>query len=82
MISSKTLKMDNPKLNCRLRGYEKFSPIRVVLDKYLDIGLNTYIYKSIKKNNTIIFHDSFNLSKTKILKKKGVILLFQSCLIL
>ncbi len=74
MISSKTLNIDNPKLNCRLRGYEKFSPIRVVLDKYLDIGLNTYIYKSVKKNNTIIFHDSLNLSKTKLLKKKGVIL--------
>ncbi len=74
MISSKTLNIDNPKLNCRLRGYEKFSPIRVVLDKYLDIGLNTYIYKSVKRNNTIIFHDSLNLSKTKLLKKKGVIL--------
>ena len=74
MISSKTLNIDNPKLNCRLRGYEKFSPIRVVLDKYLDIGLNTYIYKSVKRNNTIIFHDSLNLSKTRLLKKKGVIL--------
>ena len=75
MISSKTLNIDNPKLNCRLRGYEKFSPIRVVLDKYLDIGLNTYIYKSVKRNNTIIFHDSLNLSKTKLLKKKGLILI-------
>ena len=74
MISSKTLNIDNPKLNCRLRGYEKFSPIRVVLDKYLDIGLNTYIYKSVKRNNTIIFHDSLNLSKAKLLKKKGIIL--------
>ena len=74
MISSKTLNIDNPKLNCRLRGYEKFSPIRVVLDKYLDIGFKTYIYKSVKRNNTIIFHDSLNLSKTKLLKKKGIIL--------
>ena len=73
MISSKTVNIDNPKLNCRLEGYEKFSPIRVVLDKNLDIGLNTNIYKSVKRNNTIIFHDSFNLSKTKLLKK-GVIL--------
>ena len=47
-----TLNIDNPKLNCRLRGYEKFSPIRVVLDKYLDIGFNTYIYKSVKRNNS------------------------------
>ena len=24
MISSKTLNIDNPKLNCRLKGFEKF----------------------------------------------------------
>ena len=26
MISYKTLNKDNPKLNCRLKGFEKFSP--------------------------------------------------------
>ena len=39
MISSKTLNIDNPKLNCRLRGYEKFSPIRIILDRDLKIYL-------------------------------------------
>ena len=33
MISSKTLKKDNPKLNCRLEGLNKFSPKRIILDK-------------------------------------------------
>ena len=56
MISSKTLNIDNPKLNCRLKGYENFSPKRIVLDKDLKINLNTYIFRSTKKNNTIIFH--------------------------
>ena len=55
MISSKTLNTDNPKLNCRLIGYENFSPKRVILDRNLDMNLNTYIFKSTKKNNTIIF---------------------------
>ena len=75
MISSKTLNIDNPKLNCRLNGYEKFSPKRIILDKNLDIGMNTYIFKSAKKNNTIIFHCSSNLSKINILKKKGITLI-------
>ena len=75
MISSKTLNIDNPKLNCRLKGFEKFSPRRVVLDKYLDIKLNSYIFKSTKKNNTIIFHNSINNKKIQILKKKGIILI-------
>ena len=70
MISINTLSTDNPKLNCRLKGYEKFSPIRVILDKSLEISPKTYIFKSVKKNNTIIFHSSFNESKIKLLKKE------------
>ena len=49
MISSKTLNIDNPKLNCRLKGFEGFSPKRIILDRNLDINLNTYIFKSTKK---------------------------------
>ncbi len=72
MISSKTLNIDNPKLNCRLRGYENFSPKRVIIDKKLKIDLNSYVFKSVKKNNTIVFHSSSMNHKFKILKKKGV----------
>ena len=73
MISSKTLNIDNPRLNCRLKGYENFSPKRIILDKNLDIGLNTYIYKTAKKYNTIIFHNSSNQLKIEILKKKELL---------
>ena len=72
MISVKTLNIDNPKLNCRLIGYEKFSPKRIILDKNLEIKLDSYIFRSAKKSNTIIFHNSSNNSKIKILKKKGI----------
>jgi diaminohydroxyphosphoribosylaminopyrimidine deaminase/5-amino-6-(5-phosphoribosylamino)uracil reductase len=75
MISSKTLNIDNPKLTCRLKGYGKFSPKRIVLDKNLDIKLKSYIFKSTKKGNTIIFYNSSNIAKNKILKKKGVFLI-------
>ena len=72
MISSNTLNIDNPKLNCRLNGYEKYSPKRIILDKNLDIRMNTYIYKSANNNNTIIFHHSSNRSKIKTLRRKGI----------
>ena len=75
MISSKTLNIDNPKLSCRLKGYEKFSPKRIILDKYLEIKLSSKIFKSSKKDNTIIFHNSSSISKSKILRKKGIILI-------
>ena len=74
MVSSKTLNMDDPKLNCRLEGYENFSPKRIILDKDLKIKLNTYIFKTSNKNNTIIFHNSLDKFKIKTLKKKGIIL--------
>ena len=72
MISSRTLIIDNPKLNCRLIGYEKFSPKRIILDKNLEINLGSHIFRSAKKGNTIIFHSSLDNSKIKILKKKGI----------
>tara|TARA_B100001989_G_C24396767_1_gene392077 strand:- start:271 stop:786 length:516 start_codon:yes stop_codon:yes gene_type:complete len=75
MISSKTLNADNPKLNCRLKGFEKFSPKRIILDRNLEMTINSYIFKSTKKGNTIIFHNSSNGEKIKILKKKGITLI-------
>jgi len=75
MISSKTLNIDNPKLTCRLKGYEKLSPKRIILDKNLDIKLKSYIFKSAIKGNTILFYNSSNIAKNKILKKKGLILI-------
>ena len=37
--------------------------------------INSYIFKSTKKNNTIVFHNSSNGKKIKILKKKGITLI-------
>ena len=78
LITSKTLNIDNPKLDCRLEGYMKFSPKRIILDKNLKIDLKSYIVKSIKNKNTIIFHDSDNKIKKNILYKKGAFLISQS----
>ena len=70
MITSKTLNIDNPKLNCRLEGYAKHSPKRIILDKNLKIDLKSYVVKSIKKRNTIIFYNSNNIIKKKLFNKK------------
>ena len=37
LVSSKTVNDDNPGLNCRLNGLQKFSPFRIILDKNLII---------------------------------------------
>jgi len=75
MVSSKTVNTDNPMLNCRLKGYEKFSPKRIILDKNLKLSLKSLIFKSTKKKNTILFYNYVDNKKIKILSKKGFILI-------
>jgi len=77
MITSKTLNIDNPKLNCRLEGYTQHSPKRIILDKNLKIDLKSYVVKSIKNRNTIIFYNLNNRIKKNFLIKKGALLINQ-----
>ena len=75
LISSKTLNIDNPKLNCRLNGLENFSPKRIILDKFLSIKKNSFIFMTSKKKNTVIFYCKGSSKKISLLKKKGIILI-------
>ncbi len=72
LTTYKTVNSDNPKLTCRISGLEKFSPIKIIIDKNLKIKLNSYIIKHSRKVKTIIFHNSKNLSKIHTLKNKGI----------
>ena len=72
MISYKTLNKDNPRLDCRLKGFEEFSPMRVVLDNKLNTKLNSYIIKTANNRNTIIFYNKADKLKISKFKKKGV----------
>ena len=72
MITYKTLNKDNPKLNCRLKGLEKFSPKRIILDNKLNSKINSYIIKSSTNKNTLIFYNKADKSKISIFKRKGI----------
>ena len=72
LITYKTLNKDNPKLDCRLEGLNKFSPKRVILDKNLEMNTKSYIFKTANKNNTIIFYKKADTSKISIFKNKGI----------
>ena len=76
MTSYKTINTDNPKLTCRINGLEKFSPIKIVIDRDLKINLSSYIVQDSAKRKTIIFHNSKNIVKIKNLKNKGVKLIY------
>ena len=75
LISYKTLNKDNPKLNCRLKGLEKFSPKRIILDNKLKTNTNSYLFKTANKENTIFFYNEAIKSKILEFKKNKITVL-------
>jgi len=57
LISYRTLNKDNPKLNCRLKGLEKFSPKRIILDNKLKTKTSSYLFKTANTENTIFLYN-------------------------
>ena len=74
IITYKTLNKDNPKLNCRLKSMKNFSPKRIILDNNLNSKTNSYVIKTSKNGNTLIFYNKADKSKISKFKRKGVIL--------
>ena len=72
LISYKTLNKDNPKLSCRIKNFNKFSPKRIILDKNLNMKINSYIFKTANKNNTIVFYKNAEKFKISNFKRKGI----------
>ena len=72
LISYKTLNIDNPKLNCRLKNMENFSPQRIILDNSLKMNIKSYLFKTANKDNTIIFYNQADKSKFLNFKKKKI----------
>ena len=54
LTSYKTINSDNPNLNCRIQGLEKFSPVKFIIDKDLKTKINSKVLKS-NLNKTYIF---------------------------
>ena len=69
MTSSKTIMDDNPRLTCRVDGLKNRSPSRIILDKKLNLPINSKIIKESSKYKTIIFYNKINKKKIKLLKK-------------
>ena len=72
MVSYKTLNKDNSKLNCRVKGFDAYSPKRIILDNKLQTKINSYLIKTANKDNTIIFYNQANKSKVLDFKKKNI----------
>ncbi|MDC0456721.1 bifunctional diaminohydroxyphosphoribosylaminopyrimidine deaminase/5-amino-6-(5-phosphoribosylamino)uracil reductase RibD [Alphaproteobacteria bacterium] len=78
LTSSSTIVFDNPEMNCRLKGLECRSPIRVVIDRHLKVSNKYKIYNESPFSNIVLFTQSNidnnlkykkNISKVKIENK-------------
>ncbi len=72
LTSSSTILHDNPRMNCRLSGLEKRSPIKIVLDRYSKVTSKYNIYDQSSKNDIFLY--SFlpkkgHLNENKFVKK-------------
>ena len=77
LVGKNTVNIDNPKLNCRIEGLKRFSPIRIILSKKLDLNPNSHIFKNCKINRTFIFTiKNENPIIKKIQKKKVKVFMF------
>ena len=72
ITSVKSIIADNSKLNCRIKGLENTSPVRIILDKNLSIPVKSFIIKSSKEIKTIIFYNKGSSQKIIFLKKKKI----------
>jgi len=79
LTSIKTVNDDNPTLNCRIKDLEKYSPSRFILDKNLEISMNSKIVKSAHKYKTYLFYNRSSKNKMNKLKDKKIKLIY-ACL--
>ena len=70
--SSQTIVKDNSLLTCRIKGLEKRSPARVILDGKLKISLKSKILRDAFKYQTFVFYNKFNKKKIDILNNLKV----------
>jgi diaminohydroxyphosphoribosylaminopyrimidine deaminase / 5-amino-6-(5-phosphoribosylamino)uracil reductase len=63
LVGANTIRQDNPMLDCRLSGLEKYSPKRIILSSILDINLNSQIIQTAQSIPTYIATNNSNTKK-------------------
>jgi diaminohydroxyphosphoribosylaminopyrimidine deaminase/5-amino-6-(5-phosphoribosylamino)uracil reductase len=72
LVGSNTVKVDNCLLTSRINGLEKFTPLRVILSRKLDLDSSYKIFKNCKKYKTLIFTQQKSIEKKKKFLKLNV----------
>jgi len=54
LVGSNTIKIDNPRLTCRIKGLENTSPIRIVINRKLDLSEDFHILNDSSVKTIIV----------------------------
>ena len=65
LVGINTVIKDNPKLDCRIKGLEKYSPVKVIVDSNLKIPLSSNLLMNLKKYPVIIWTKKNNINSIK-----------------
>ena len=76
LTSNSTIIKDDSRLTCRLNGLEKYSPLKIIVDRGLKLNENFSIFKNAKKENLIVYHSSNDKSKIKKYPKNADLVYF------
>ena len=58
LTTNATIMEDNSKLTCRLNGLERYSPLKIIVDRELKLDRNYSIFKKTKNKDLMIYHSS------------------------
>jgi diaminohydroxyphosphoribosylaminopyrimidine deaminase/5-amino-6-(5-phosphoribosylamino)uracil reductase len=73
MIGIGTAKVDDPMLNCRLPGMEDLSPVRIVVDRKLQLPLDSQLVKTAQQHPLwIVTSEQSDKERGAAYEKKGV----------
>jgi diaminohydroxyphosphoribosylaminopyrimidine deaminase/5-amino-6-(5-phosphoribosylamino)uracil reductase len=72
LTTIKTILKDDPMLNCRIDGLQKYSPKRFVIDKNLNIPMTSKIIRTANKISTYVFYNLIDKNKLKKLSQYKV----------
>ena len=72
LVGSNTVRIDNCVLKCKMPALIKNSPIRIILNRKLDLKINSKVFEDCKKFRTIIFTNNFSEKLVSKFKNKHV----------
>ena len=72
LVGSNTVRIDNCVLKCKMPALIRNSPIRIILNRKLDLKINSKVFEDCKKFRTIIFTNNFSEKLVSKFKNKHV----------